>query len=504
LGLTGGTDGPGDTGNFRGFFYRHWSPHKGGTAGGRWGLGKLVFARMSAWSCWFGLTTRADGRTLLMGKAAIGPRQVDNKRYPAFARWAVVQDKLERPIEDQRILERFQNCVHLQRKNGETGLSVVVPWPKSGPDLERIRHSVLKEWAVPILRDRLAFDIQGEVIDATAARTLLPQVLGEGAARFVEAASDKRPEIMLPALQAYPKQELVEERIDPTILEALRASYSGGDPVAVRIPLVIYPSHAEASRGHVDLLLAQAEAETSPVSLRLRDDITVPRGGLLRADGVHSALLADAGPVAEFLADAEPPAHDSWAVTGRLKERWKYAPLTMNLIRTPPARLHQLLSVGVERDLPDELLQYFSFDDASASGSGRPRPKPRPGRTPEPPGILPPPRPRQLTIDQERGGFTVKAGPGLTEDLLPCQIRLSMAYDLEDGDPLRSWSPYDFNLGDRDEGIEIEQDGVNIVELRGNKLVIEARDQDFRVRVHGFDPNRDLEVRVNRLREGAS
>ena len=85
-GLTGPTDEPGDAGNFRGFFYRHSISGKGGTAGGRWGLGKLVFARMSGWSCWFGLTARADGRALLMGKAAIGPRPVEGKRYPGRAR----------------------------------------------------------------------------------------------------------------------------------------------------------------------------------------------------------------------------------------------------------------------------------------------------------------------------------------------------------------------------------------------------------------------------------
>lgn len=71
LGLTGRIDDPNDSGNFRGFFYRHSSSHKVGTAGGRWGLGKLVFARVSAWSCWFGLTTRADGRTLLVGTDAV-------------------------------------------------------------------------------------------------------------------------------------------------------------------------------------------------------------------------------------------------------------------------------------------------------------------------------------------------------------------------------------------------------------------------------------------------
>ena len=452
-----------------------------------------------------GLATRADGRRLLMGKVAIGPRQVDGKVYPAFARWAAVNGGIEQPVEDPGTLQRFQQCFRLQRREGETGLSVVVPWPKSKPDIEEIRRCVLTEWAVPILRGRLVFEIQGEVVDAASARSLLPEILGEGAARFVGAvASGKKPEVTLPELQAYPKQELVEERIDPVVLETLRTSYGQGDAVTVRIPLTVYPDHAESSRGHIDLHLAQAEAGTPPVCLRLRDDITVPQGGLLRADGVHSALLADSGPVAEFLADAEPPAHDSWKVTSRLKERWKYAPATLNLIRTAPARLHQLLAVGAEKDLPDELLQYFWFEDPSGSGNGRGRIRRQPKRTPHTPTDLPPPRPRQLTIDQEKGGFTVRAGPGLTSDLLPCQIHVRMAYDLEDGDPLRTWSPYDFNLGDRDGDIEIEQDGASIVELRGNQLLVEARDPDFRVRVHGFDLNRDLEVRVNRVRESAS
>lgn len=141
---------------------------------------------------------------------------------------------------------------------------------------------------------------------------------------------------------------------------------------------------------------------------------------------------------------------------------------------------------------------------APLKSANRSRPKPRPGPTPKPPVGLPPPRSRQLTIDQERGGFTVRAGPGLTADLLPCQIRVSMAYDIEEGDPLRSWSPYDFNLGDRDGDIEIERDGASILEFRGNQLLIDAHDEAFRLRIHGFDPNRDLEVRAYRLRESAS
>jgi hypothetical protein len=505
-GLTGRTDDPTDTGHFRGFFYRHSSSHKGGKAGGRWGLGKLVFARMSAWSCWFGLTTRDDGATLLMGKAAIGPRQVGGMRYPAFARWAVVDGELERPIENQQILRRFRDCFRLQRKEGETGLSVVVPWPRSSPNLEAIRRCVLTDWAVPILRGRLVFEIQGEIVDASKVRALLPELFGAGAAHFVEAvASDDAPSITIPELRAHPYSGLDEERLDSTDLESLRAVYNRGNIVSVRVPVILHRKEAQkADSGQIVLHLAQTVEDERAQALRLRDDIIVRRGVRFAADEVHNALIAERGPAAEFLADAEPPAHDTWTVTTKLKERWKYAPQILNLIRTAPAKLHHLLALGVERELPDELLQYFWFEDTSGSGNGRARVRRQPRRTPDTPIDLPQPRPRQLVIEQERGGFTVRAGAGLNSDLLPCQIRIRMAYDLEDGDPLRSWSPHDFNLGDRDGDVEIEQDGASIVDLRGNQLLIEARDQAFRVRVHGFDPNRDLEVRVNRLRESAS
>lgn len=504
-GLTGRTDEPGDIDNFRSFFYRHSSSHKRGTAGGRWGLGKLVFARMSGWSCWFGLTTRTDGRTLLMGKVAVGPHQVQGTRYPAFARWAVVDDGLERPVEDPAVLAHFRRVFRLQRKDGEKGLSVVVPWPRNDPDVERIRRCVLTDWAVPILRGRLVFEVQGEVIDATMARELLPQIFGQGAARFIEAAAmAEEPSITLPELQAYPKEELIEERIDPPMLEKMRASYSDGATVNVRVPIVLLPQDSQSLRGFVDVYLAKAEAGSSPVHLRLRDDLTVPRGGPMPADGVHSALVADPGPVARFLADAEPPAHDIWTTTSKLKENWKYAQGTLTLLRTAPARLYRLLAAGTQQDLPDELLQFFSFEDPDRTGGSRAGAKRRPRRTPKPPDPPPPPRPRQLTIDQETGGFTVRAGPGLTDDLLPCQIQIRVAYDLEDANPFRAWSPYDFDLGDRGGDVEVEYSGVRWVERQENQILVGVAERDFVVYAHGFDPNRDLEVRVNRLRESVS
>jgi hypothetical protein len=381
-GLTGRTDDRADTGNYRGFFYRHSSSYKRGPAGGRWGLGKLVFAHMSGWSCWFGLTTRKDdGRTLLMGKAAIGPRELKQKFYRPFPRWAVLEDGREQPVEHAAILARFRRAFRLRRQEGEPGLSVVVPWPKHGPDLEAIRRSVLTEWAVPILLGRLVLEVQDEVFDAPAVKALLPQVFGEDTARFVEAvASGGAPPVVLPPVRAYPEEKLSEELIDPVTLNDLRARHAAGGMMAVRVPVVVYPKRGGSERGHIDLYIARAESP--PVALRLRDDITVPGGARLGVHGVHSALVAHAGCVALFLADAEPPAHETWTTTARLKTNWRYAPQTLNLIRTALATLHRLLAAGLDQELPDELLQFFWFEDPAGSGSGRGRARRRPRRTP--------------------------------------------------------------------------------------------------------------------------
>jgi hypothetical protein len=57
-------------------------------------------------------------------------------------------------------------------------------------------------------------------------------------------------------------------------------------------------------------------------------------------------------------------------------------------------------------------------------------------------------------------------------------------------------------LGDEEGDVEVEYEGVRSVERQGNQILITTADRSFLVRAHGFDPNRDLEVRVNRVPEG--
>ena len=150
------------------------------------------------------------------------------------------------------------------------------------------------------------------------------------------------------------------------------------------------------------------------MSLRLRDDITVPEGARLRADGVHSALLADGGPVAEFLADAEPRRMtlDSHRNTEKaLEVRAAHAQPNSDRARPTASASGGRSRKGSTGRAPAVLL---------VRGPSRRRKWPHKAATSADsaahPPDFPPSRPRHLTIDREDGGFTVKAGPGLTAD----------------------------------------------------------------------------------------
>lgn len=124
----------------------------------------------------------------------------------------------------------------------------------------------------------------------------------------------------MPVVSAYPHAKLEEARVPAWDLARLRAAYQGGQPVKARLPVELFPEGAGREQGHVDLFLQRTSAPgPRPFRLWQRDDITVPDACRLKGDDILAAMIAPEGAVANFLAAAEPPAHDSWTVTERLR-----------------------------------------------------------------------------------------------------------------------------------------------------------------------------------------
>ena len=77
------------------------------------------------------------------------------------------------------------------------------------------------------------------------------------------------------------------------------------------------------------------------------------------------------------------------------------------------------------------------------------------------------------------------------------RLRVSVAYDLPSGNPLKKWSPFDFDLGKTT--VELRGDGVEVKRLAGNVIRLTVLDEKFAFGADGFDLHRDLFIRIDEL-----
>lgn len=377
--------------------------------------------------------------------------------------------------------------------------------PREVLDQAELRRAVATEWLVPIRRGDLVVTIQGARIDKDGIRAEVEQLLGEATWRFVETLTSAEPSLTTAELSPYPERMLSAELLGDA-LPGLRRQFAEGRPVGLRVPVRLLRKErdAEPLGGSVDVWLQRVDdagGATKPLTLRLRYPITVPDGAPLGVPGVMSALIAAPGPAADLLRDAEPPAHDTWTVTDVLKQRWRYPKPTLDLIRRLPRQLHDALTVGVDDEVPDALLDLFWFEEPEpVPGDGRAAGR-RDGKQPARPRVVTEPRPRVVVVERSGAGtgFVVRAGAGLDATRLPARLPVDVAYDVERGDPFAAWSDLDFRLSGDEPDVEIEADGAEVVDVEGCRLVLRIERPDFRVAVHGFDANRDLKVRPGRL-----
>ena len=77
------------------------------------------------------------------------------------------------------------------------------------------------------------------------------------------------------------------------------------------------------------------------------------------------------------------------------------------------------------------------------------------------------------------------------------RLRVSVAYDLPSGNPLKKWSPFDFDLGK--DMLELRGDSVEVKRLAGNVLDLKVLGDKFAFGADGFDLHRDLFIRIDEL-----
>ncbi len=495
---------------------------------GRWGIGKQVFPRASRAQTFFGYTETPEGG-FLMGASILKHHVVGQTTYKPDGFFGLAKtvegDELPVPTSDDEVLERFRKDFRIERKAGQHGLSVVVPWLDDTEgdearvfDRNTLGLAVIEDYFAPVLEGRLEVEIvdpNGSLrISAANYRATLEQLeLGASDKRkreirrvrshieLAEAARTELATFKLPPCESS-RAAWSEEMVPESLAKEVREALATGKPIAIDASLTVRPkASAEVLASFLCYIKRDDQLHEKPC--HIREDLIISDVEASRVSGFSCLIRVGPGPLAELLGDSENPSHTEWQKSSRnFKDRYIYGGMTIDFVSNFASefirRVHSN-SKQLDRNLLIDLFSDSGPEDAPEKPEkGSPK-KPAKG-LPDPGGVVPPPPelpdspPPSVRVIQLDDGFTLTSGP--TPPVEGSTIRVSVAYETTKGNPFKAYRPYDFAL--QSAPIRIDFQGCTKEECEENVLKIRVQTaQGFKVQVRGFDINRDLIVRTH-------
>ena len=484
-----------DKDNFDNFWRAVGESEKSGQKGGRWGLGKLVYSSSSKVSAFFGLTVRkGESGPSVMGQAVLKNHSIGNVYYPAHGFWFDGRStnglELQLPVHDEKEVAQFRALFGFRRTD-QTGLSVIIPYLIDSVTDETILAGVVNNYYFPILAGRLEVEV-GDILVNAATFMEVAARFGKSSASvpfaFVKDISDAlgSREFGI-ASTTIGDARLSSDHLSTEQIENMKAAFSGGDLVHLRVPVTLMPKGKGEHTGNIDLFVRALAEEEDPFSLFARGPITLPGERHFAGAVAHGAMIAHDDIVAEFLGDAENPAHTAWNSNAeKLKANWDYPKKTLSAIRQSLRDLYNLIADQKEIQDDDALIDFFSLADKAQSTKGK---KKRVRKSK--PDI--PPSETAISIKPGNGCFEILPGPGARNWTFPKRIRVRIAYDMIGADPFKRFSVFDFDLNNTKK-LTFETKNGDIKVVKANILFFYVTDIDFHLKASGFDAHRDLIV----------
>ncbi|EON93162.1 hypothetical protein MARLIPOL_03980 [Marinobacter lipolyticus SM19] len=510
-GLTGKTNTK-DSDNFSDFWRRHGKSHKTGTSRGRWGLGKLVYSSSSMLGVFFGLTVRNDDPDrYLMGQTVLDLHTHEGAEYPAHAYYCDMEgegdifQQMPVPLKGAEFVESFVNQFGISRQR-ESGLSIVIPFPYEGLRPESMIGVAIENYFYPILTGQLILQFGDVRLTAENIRELAYKHADGKKLKDIDALFDFIEEanrcINSESFVSLKESWINDTRLDEDDfeeeeLESLRERFSNGDVVGVRLPLSIKTKPAKQTiPTQFYVFVQRPENIEKGVDLYVRGGLTLPAESKFGDRKAFGAMIANDETISAFLGDAENPAHTKWIFNAeKLRKNYVSPGDRLKVIKHAVINFYDML-IQAEEEEDEKALAKFFFTEGTATPKKKdPKPDVHP---PEPPEDIPAPRPKVARIETTADGFAIRPANGASEAEYPMTFKVLAAYDTAAGNPFKKYNRLDFDFAKRNSAkVESGSDCVSLVDVRENRIEFEVTGPEFSVEVTGFDPHRDLKVKLN-------
>lgn len=523
---------PAQNNHFYWFFRNVGRSGKGDADNGSWGLGKWVFPDASHASAYIAVTTRRnDKETLLMGQSVQTKHTIDGDRYAPYGYFAQFDDDgFSLPLRrgdwaHRQFIDQCINDFGLQYRSSpeSSGLSIIIPFPRIDTHDEeahietpKILAAVIHNYFYPIINRKLEvtldegddsppIEITADTIDDVIDKADLEES-GERSAegyRSLFKMCRKCLNLNDSDYISIPIAQLGDENHQN--LANWRRRYNKYDLLAFRVNTDVQRKRGATEHSSFRLYVQRDDALTEGHDYYVRGTLSITEMNFLRGTRARSLLVVDKDqPLATMLRDSEPPAHTIWRPdVHRVKDNWSAAQRRIRAVRNAPRDLLRSMESRQQGIQKDAFADIFYFDP--------PRPQPavpssnerhRAGGGP----VNPPQQRSEFEVSgiQSGTGFQIRIPEDASE--LPEFVRLRVAYDAPRGNPLNRYQPNDFRLHGKD-ALPVTPRGCEVIDpqsesIPSNELRLRITDpKNFAISVQGFDPNRDVHVRVERQSE---
>lgn len=495
---------------------------------GRWGVGKTVFSASSEINTFFGLTVRReDGKKYLMGKSVLKWHQLSENRewfcpYGFFSNYENNSTYFAIPFDsevDKSIIENFENTFKIQRKNNEDndyyGLSIAVPFPKKEITRRGIILAGIKQYFYPIIEGKLIVEVESEIDEPLSIKSdnidkILDSIDFENyteknnlqkvfllVRKSLKLLDEDFISFKKPPLDKPPRWQdswLYNEDIYSKI-DVARTRFENGEIIPFKIPMRILEKGKDPEINWFKTFVQYDGFLNETDSYFIRDGVTITGIKTIKKKGLRILIVIDEKKIARMFGDSENPAHTEFQKDApHFLKKYIDGAACITFLTNTVSNIYNLL-IRPSEGTDDEILKdIFYIEKDSVT------PEPKQDLKVEEKGedynnkkiekingkISP------YIVSKAEGGIQVTNNP--YSEISPKRISMQIAYMVPKGNPLKKYSAWDFDLNES--SFNVETLGGVIEMIKENKIDFKIDNKEFRLKITGFDYERDLFVKV--------
>lgn len=485
---------------------------------GRWGIGKIVFPRLSNIKTFFVLSRRnpsdapCKSDEILIGMSTLRGHSLNGKNYQPDGWWANFSNDQEVPVPvTKEIVEEFKRDWKVQRQK-ENGLSILIPFVPDFITKELIRDCVIRDYFIAIIQGLLEVEISDSNHSFILNKSNLRNEC-ENLGHDERIANSKTKEEMLHLIdmvqdiEKKTSSEIVIDldkdfpnkwnsiSLDPKVAENATGLLDIGETIQCRVKVEIPFKSSESINDTFDVYIKKVlDSRTSAVYSR--EGIVIPSANPTLIRDHLVLVISKNGPLANLLADAEGPAHEKWSEkTDKFRSNYiitKGGQVLTFVRKSPVELIYKIRGAGSDRD-STAFSSFFPLPGSKSLGnSGQSEKRQDSGTRPaDPVKVVVATSPQQFLIDESPNGFSIKStadNPGL----IGKRIYVRIAYKVRSGDSFLKWQSEDFDVSEKKPRL----DGCLLLDSVGNQIVIEITGRKFKAIWSQFDPIRDLDIKA--------